>query len=409
MTITMNDNRIVSVAQLFDSVQSGSSLRFAGKNRTETYQWIGKTLAKFRYHRESRKNKGVVKQYIMLVSGLGESRVDKLIRRKRETGLVLSITRTQHTFPMIYTTDDVALLAEVMRAHHYPNGKAAVAGMKDMYDFYRDARFVRLRSLSVSHLYNLKSRRQYQAATLDYEKTRPVTVPIGERRKPRPLGKPGYLRVDSVHQGDLDKEKGVYHVNLVDEATQWEIVVCIEGISEQFLLPALEAALALFPFWILGFHSDNGSEYVNKMVARLLQKLFVEQTKSRSRHCNDNALIEGKNGAVVRKWMGYIHIPRKHAQTINKFYGDFLNPYLNFHRHCAYPTEYVDAKGKVRKKYEIYLTPCQKLFTIPRVGQYLRPGVTKESLTQEEMRLTHLEAAQQVQVEKYKLFNAMVR
>lgn len=408
MTITMNDDSIVSVAQLVHIVQSESHVRFSGKDRAQTYAWIEQTLAKFRYQQETKKHKGIIKRYLMLMTGLRGSRMDKLIRRKKETGKVFLAKRTQHTFPAIYTTGDVALLAEVMKAHQYPNGHAAVAGMKDMYDRYHDERFVRLRNLSISHLYNLKGRRQYQTATLDYAKTRPVVIPIGERRKPRPDGQPGFLRVDSVHQGDQDKEKGVYHVNLVDEVAQWEILVCVEGISEYFLLPVLEVALASFPFRIVNFHSDNGSEYINKTVARLLNKLLIEQTKSRSRTSNDNALVEGKNGAVIRKWMGHAHIPKRHAKAINEFYRKFLNPYLNFHRHCAFPTEYADAKGKIRKRYETYLTPCQKLLAIPKVKDYLRPGVTKESLMQEAMCLTHLTAAQQVQIERSKLFKAMV-
>jgi transposase InsO family protein len=408
MTITMNDDGILDVGQLQGIVKQGSVVRFSGKGRAEMYAWIESTLTRFRYFTESKENKGIVRSYLIMMSGLRGSRIDKLIRRKKETGKVLVAKRTQHAFPAKYTTDDVALLALVMKAHNYPNGKAAVAGMKDMYDHYEDQRFIRLKDLSVSHLYNLKGRRQYQTATLDHERTRPVSVPIGERRKPRPDGRPGFIRVDSVHQGDLDKEKGVYHVNLVDETEQWEIVVCVEGISEYFLLPALEAALASFPFRILNFHSDNGSEYINKTVAYLLNKLLIEQTKSRSRRTNDNALVEGKNGAIIRKWMGHAHIPKKHAKAINAFYQKFFNPYLNFHRHCAYPTDYVDQKGKVRKKYETYLTPCQKLLRVPHVEQYLKPGVTKESLEKESMRLTHLAAAQEVQDEKYKLFKAMV-
>ncbi len=408
MTITMNDDAVVDVTQLAGIVEQGSAMLFSGKDRAETYAWIESTLTKFRYHGESKENKGAVRQYLILMTGLRGSRIDKLIRRKKETGKVLAATRTQHSFPVKYTTDDVALLAEVMRAHRYPNGKAAIAGMKDMYGIYGDQRFVRLRSLSVSHLYNLKGRRQYQAATLDYEKTRPVAAPIGTRKKPEPFGKPGFLRVDSVHQGDLGNEKGVYHINFVDEVTQAEILVSVEGISEHFLEPALEAALASFPFHVLNFHSDNGSEYINKMVARLLQKLPIDQTKSRSRQTNDNALVEGKNAAVVRKWMGHAHVPKGNAGPINEFYQKFLNPHLNFHRHCAYPTDYVDGKGKVRKRYDTYLTPCQKLLAISDFEQYLRPGVTKENLGKEAMRLTHLAAAQEVQAEKYKLFKAMI-
>ena len=95
--------------------------------------------------------------------------------------------------------------------------------------------------------------------------------------------------------------------------------------------------LAAFPFRVLGFHSDNGSEYVNKRVAELLDKLLIEFTKSRSRHSNDNALAESKNGAVVRKIFGYSHIPSRFAQRINLFNQEALNPYLNYHRLASFP------------------------------------------------------------------------
>ena len=121
--------------------------------------------------------------------------------------------------------------------------------------------------------------------------------------------------MDSVHQGDLDGRKGVYEVNLVDEVTQYEFVAAVEGISERFLLPALEALIEAFPFEIKGFHADNGSEYINYRVARLLRKLHVEEfTKSRPRRSNDNALVESKNASVVRRHLGHAHIARRHRR-----------------------------------------------------------------------------------------------
>ena len=143
------------------------------------------------------------------------------------------------------------------------------------------------------------------AAAGSYQATRPTEVAIGERRRPEPNGRPGYLRIDTVHQGDLEGVKGVYHINAVDEVTQWQVVGAAAQISEAYLLPVLEAMLEQFPFRILGFHSDNGSEFINHTVAQLLNKLLIEQTKSRPRHSNDNGLVEAKNGAVVRKHMGY--------------------------------------------------------------------------------------------------------
>jgi transposase InsO family protein len=152
-------------------------------------------------------------------------------------------------------------------------------------------------------LYNLRHRQRYRERLLNYTKTRPTTVQIGERRKPQPNGQPGFLRLDTVHQGDQPGSgaKGIYHINAVDEVTQWEVVGAVERISEAYLEPVLQTMLRQFPFRILGFHSDNGSEFINKTVARLLEKLRVEQTKSRPRKSGDNGLVETKNGWIIRK------------------------------------------------------------------------------------------------------------
>ena len=405
MTMDMDDNHIVSVAQLTELVKFGRCVRFNSNNKKETYEWIGRTLGKFRYFSESKKNKGIIKNYIVVMTGYSDDQIKKLIRRKKKFGNVFLMERTQHTFPKKYEARDVALLADTTSVLNHPNGKAVKQMMHDMYHLYEDNRFERLKQISVSHFYNLRKTHIFQSRMLEYHKTRPVKVHIGIRKKPTPFGKPGYLRVDSVHQGDLDKEKGVYHINLVDEVTQWEIVGCVEGISEHFLAPLLETLLELFPFKILGFHSDNGSEYINQVVAKLLNKMNIEQTKSRSRKTNDNALVEGKNGAIFRKHIGHRHIPKKHAREINEFYQNHFNQFLNFHRHCAYPTEYVDERGKIKKTYEIYMTPCQKLLSIENVEHYLKPHVTKQSLLQEQMKLSHVEAAEKLQTAKAKLFN----
>jgi len=400
----MNDDHLMSVTQLTELVKHGNGVKFKSQDKKQSYEWIDRTLGKFRYFSESKKNKGIIKKYIIVLTGYSEEQVDKLISRKRKLGRVFLFERTQHTFPQKYSREDIVLLSEVSVATEAPNGKALKQLFFDSYHLYDDVRFERLKQISVSHIYNLRKTNIYRNRLLSYTKTVPSPNQIGERRKPQPEGRPGFLRVDSVHQGDLDKQKGVYHINLVDEVTQWEIVGCVEGISEYFLEPLLTKLLKLFPFMILNFHSDNGSEYINKTVARLLNKLQAKQTKSRSRKTNDNALVEGKNGAVIRKHMGFHHIPKKHAETINEYYEIYFNPYLNFHRFSAYPTDYVNDKGKIKKKYENYLTPCQKLLSLPNVGQYLKPEVTKQSLEQEQMRMSHFDSAKRLQEEKSKLF-----
>lgn len=405
----MNDDSIVSIAQLREFLELSNSASFSRTDRDEAYEWIGRTLGKFGYHRLTKKEKGVVRAYVRRMTGYSDTQLDRLIRRKREVGRVVKRERTQPTFPTIYTPEDIALIAEVDNAEGRRTGGALRKTFADMFYVYGDKRFRRLSKISVSHLYNLRYTRVYKSRSLTYTKTPTVSVAIGIRKKPAPKGKPGYLRVDSVHQGDLDKEKGVYHINLVDEVTQDEIVVTVQGISEEFLRPALEEALSMFPVVILGFHSDNGSEYLNKVVARLLQKLLIEQTKSRSRRTNDNALVEGKNGSVIRKHFGYMHIPRKYAELMNEFNRRYLNPYLFVHRQCAFADEIVDGKGKIKKVYKTYLTPCEKLLSIPNVEQCLKPDITKESLRKEMMRQTHLAAAQEMQEAKKQLFKEIHR
>ena len=86
-------------------------------------------------------------------------------------------------------------------------------------EVFGDRRYERLSRISASHLYNLRRTKTYRARRTTVNRTRPTTVGIGERRRPDPGGKPGFVRVDTVHQGDRDREKGVYHINLVDEIT----------------------------------------------------------------------------------------------------------------------------------------------------------------------------------------------
>ena len=288
------------------------------------------------------------------------------------------------------------LLAHTDTLHGTLSGLATKKIMERAYGLFGDARYQRLATISVAHLYNLRQRPSYQHQRQVWTKTRPTTVPIGERRAPAPNNRPGYLRVDSVHQGDQDGIKGVYHINAVDCVTQYEGVATCEHISESFLIPVLEALLQSFPFTILGFHSDNGSEYINHRVAKLFNKLLIEeQTKSRSRHSNDNAQAESKNGAIVRKHLGYSHIPQRFATLVNAFCRDHLNPYINFHRPCLFAETITDAKGRQRKRYpyKLMMTPYEKLKSLPLAEQYLKTGITFQKLDVQAETISDNEAA----------------
>lgn len=400
----MESRERLSLEQIRVLVQASEGVWFEGRHREEVYGWVDQTLRQYEFEKLGRTGRGLVRRYLEKMTGLSRAQVTRLIRRYLDGEEVKPKGYRRRRFPARYTRADIELLASVDEAHETLSGPATQKLLqRACYDF-GEQRYARLAQLSVAHLYRLRRSRTYRQRRVAYQPTRPTAVSIGERRRPRPEGRPGYLRVDTVHQGDLDGTKGVYHINAVDEVTQWQVVGATAQISEAWLQPVLEAMLAQFPFRIRGFHSDNGSEFINQTVAKLLNKLLVEQTKSRPRHSNDNGLVESKNGAVIRKHMGYGHIAAPHAEAINAFYERHFNPYLNFHRPCGVPEQVVNAKGKVKRIYRWYATPWEILRQLPGVAGHLKSEMTLRELEQQAKALTDTQAAQRMQAAKRKLF-----
>ena len=314
----METERLTTLEEVRLFIAGSAAVDFAGADRESTYEFTRRTLSRFEYGRLGRSDKGLLRRYLTKATGLSRAQVARLIRQHADTGRIEDRRggAPSRPFERRYTAPDVRLLAEVDEILGQLSGPATRAVMRREHDVFGDARFERLARLSNGHLYNLRKSRTYRRKRTAWTRTKPSAVAIGERRKPQPDGRPGFVRVDSVHQGDLDGRKGIYEINLVDEVTQYEFVGAVEAISERFLIPVLEGLLARFPFVIKGFHADNGSEYVNHRVAALLEKLRAEFTRSRPRRSNDNALVESKNGSVVRRHLGHAHIPARFAPLV---------------------------------------------------------------------------------------------
>ena len=402
----MNDSHAVSIAQIREFLQASQIIKFKGVSQKEKYSWVENILNRFGYFSLRKKDKTTVKKYIRQMTGFSDAQTGRLIAKKKKIGKILPSSRKRHTFPTIYDTGDIARLLETDNNHERLSGPATKKILIREYREFGKKEYERLSGISIAHIYNLRGKRQYVSGSLTYTKTQTTQAAIGERRKPKPEGKPGFIRVDSVRQGDLDKVKGVYHINLTDEVVQWEIIGCVEGISEKFLLPLLEDLIEQFPFKIINFHSDNGSEYINQQVADLLNRLAIKQTKSRSRHSNDNALAESKNGSVIRKHMGYAHIPKKYAHSINCFYKKYLNVYVNYHRPSGFATDTMDDKGKIRKKYDQYLMPYEKFLSLENSERYLREGTTPQMIKDIAKEKSDNEYAALMQREKARLFKS---
>jgi hypothetical protein len=403
----MDDSEATSLEQIRAFLAGSGEVRFAGQRRDEVYAWVERTLVRHRYPALNRREKGLLRRYVARMTGLSRSQVTRLIAGYTGTGRVKAALYRRRKFASRYTKADVDLLAYVDKWHGNLSGPATKRILEREYSEYGQAAYQRLAGISVAQIYRFRNSEAYRKRNTSYQPTRPAPIPIGQRRKPRPLGQPGYLRIDTVHQGDKDGVKGIYHINAVDEVTQWEILSATPQISEYWLIPLLERLLEQFPFVIRGFHSDNGSEFINYTVARLLEKLLIEQTKSRAHRTGDNGLVESKNGAVVRKHMGFAHIAAEHAEAVDQFHRRYLNPYVNFHRPCAVAEIVERPNGKRQRVYRKWATPFEIFSQMPQCESRLRPGVSMADLETFAQTQSDTEAAIEMQKAKRQLMAAI--
>lgn len=405
----MNDSTLTSPKHI-RAFLNGLENTNISVEKTACYDFIARTLKQTKYFKLRKKEKSSVREYMLNLTGYSRAQLNRLIKQYCEDAWIGKRYTPHHGFIRRYTREDILLLAKTDEYHQTLSGATTKKLFERGYLVFKDIAYERLANISVSHIYNLRKSICYQQRRVHFTKTKPTSVKIGERRKPNPNGQPGYIRIDTVHQGDQDKQKGVYHINAVDEVTQFEIICSVEKISENYLIPILEELLNHFPFMILNFHSDNGSEYINRCVAGLLNKLHAEFTKSRARHSGDNGLVESKNGSIVRKYLGYTHVQQKYAPLMNKFNLEYLTPYINFHRPCYFPEITIDKKGKEKKvyPYKSMMTPYEKFKSLPNAENFLKDSINFDTLDKQAMATTDLAAAKAVSYARNKLFSVVL-
>ncbi len=397
MQITMDDSRILNIAQLADFLKGSEKMPFSltGESIEKKYAFVDKILKRFCYSKLSKKDKKVVLWYIQKVTGYKKERVYQLVG-KAEKGSLKKALYQRIKPHKIYTSFDVKRLENTDELHLRLSEDATKEILRREYEVFGKKEFQTIARISHSHISNLRKSLTYKNFWINHTKAR--QIPIGITKPPENFGRPGSIRIDSVSQKD------VYHINSIDEITQWEIVFCIPQLSESCMLPALQEIFDQYPFHLFNFHSDRGHETINYLVANMLQKLLIKQTKSRSYHSGDNALVETKNGSIIRKNMGWQHINQTMCDPINEYYKSYFNPYLNFHRPCAFPTIITDEKGKKKKAYNQYQVPYERLKNIPNSKKYLKSGVTFEKLDRIAYEKSDNEFATILREEERKLF-----
>jgi hypothetical protein len=402
MQFSMKNLDQLSLSEMKELLSSSRRVAWKAESTEAGYALIAAVLKAQGYGKLDKPGKGTVRRFLQKVTAISRSQLTRLICRWMEDRKIVRRTAARPSFAVRYQREDIVLLAATDAVHEDLAGPSLRRILRREFEVFGKPEYQRLARISVSHLYNLRNSTVYRNQRVRLNHTRSRQIDIGERRKPDPKGQPGFLRVDTVHQGQKDGQPGVYYINSVDTVTQWQNLGCVETISERHMLPVLEAILHQFPFQIIGFHSDNGSEFLNHRVARLMNKLLIEFTKSRACRTTDNALVEGKNGAVVRKHIGYGFIGAEHAAELQRFFTAQFNPYLNFHRPCGFATLTKGLRGRIHRRYpaDDYRTPYEKLCSLDHWQQHLKPGTTEASLRARAMQRSDTEAAREMQKAK---------
>jgi len=376
MKVIMDDLRLDNLKEIDEFLQGSKRLVLRLETISEKYNFIDETVDRFEYLKLKKKDKRIVLKYLKKLTGYKKAQLTRLVSRASLGDLVKKkYQRPSETTNRIYLPADIKLLEKTDEYHLRLSSHATHEILRREYEVFHHADFKNISKVSISHIDNLRKNPVYKSTWVNGTKAREVD--IGTTMKPETNSIPGSIRVDSVHQRD------VFYINAVDEIVQWEIIICVPQICEKYLRPAFEILLFQFPFIIFNFHSDRGGEFINKIVAQILNRLLINQTKSRSRHCNDNALVESKNGSIIRKNMGYFHMNQKIVDETNDFLFNWFNPYLNYHRPCGFVTETkVDFKGRARNIYGEYMTPYEKLKQISKEKKtnYLKRGQSFEKL-----------------------------
>ena len=266
MHIIMQKVECLTLEQMREFLAASEELVFTLSGRGEIYNLVERTLGRQQYLGLPKKDKGVVRHYLSKLSGTqsaADHSPDSAVSPKRR-GAAAAAAAAAFPHPLHARRHRLAGSGRRgARRALGPGGAAhSVAGILRLPQGGLSAAGL---DLFLPHL-QLAARAAYRQHHVHHTKTRARAVSIGERRKPDHRGRPGYLRVDTVHQGDTSTRRGLHHINAVDALTQWQIVGCCQTISESHLIPVLEAMLHQYPFRIEGFHSDNGSEFINYRV-----------------------------------------------------------------------------------------------------------------------------------------------
>ena len=402
----MQERHPETLDEIRELLDGGRTSAAQVRTRSEAYSFIEEIAHRFDYPRVGRAEKGILRRFLGEVTGLSRAQVTRLLGQYRTTGRVADRRRgPARPFSRRYSTTDIKLLAELDALHGTLSGPATRKLCARAFHLFGDSRFERLAGISNGHLYNLRR-------STTYRRRRRVTAPspvcplaVGNRWRPLPIGRPGHLRVVSLGQAALDGLEGLHHLELVDEVTKFRLIGSVEHLGAACLAPLVESLAEAFPFVIRGFHAGAGADSGSRDVASLLQALHADGVSRACRGSGDPPAGRRSRGAA----RGQVRNARGSSGCVeraNRFTRQSLSPYLNYHRLCFFPTERVDAAGRVRKRYRDadVMTPYDRLRSLPGAVGYLTHGTTFEQLDAVATAMSDSEAVRSLVVAGVRLF-----
>src|SRR3984893_11332409 len=215
------------------------------------------------------------------------------------------------------------------------------------------------------------------------------------------LPSPGFVEADRVaHSGPVARGSFVQTLVLTDIATGWTECAPLLVREQRLLTEVLSELRKLLPFALQGLDTDNDSVFMNETVRDYCEKAGIEFTRCRPYRKNDQAWVEQKNGALVRRTIGYRRFEGlEAAAALARLYAA-MRLFVNFFQ----PSFKLAAKArdgaKVRKRYHPPATPCQRLLADPRTNEEVRRRMEELRATLNPVRLLQeIRAAQQQLVE----------
>lgn len=204
-------------------------------------------------------------------------------------------------------------------------------------------------------------------STLRSRKQRRVTPEIRRRIRIRTFTEwndapPGSMEMDLVaHCGDVNRGSYIHSLVVTDIATGWTECAPLVVRESGLLVEALDRLRIGLPFRLRALDVDNGSEFINETLIQYCLKNGIELTRSRPYRKNDQAWIEQKNGAIVRKLVGYRRLEGiATAQALGRLYGA-SRLFVNFFQPSFKLAEKHRQGAQVLKRYHVPQTPCERL------------------------------------------------